>query len=204
MDHVSWPRPFQGRFLIYSWDLLCLTHIPNLKCLRLPAAMMWKATRNVKILRFEPPSGGLRGNVHGSSMAHWKARDGLPISANWTFVASYHCSGTMSGYWSSTNFRRTGVHVADLSHEKKSSRVMRWWLSRLSSRFGAKSSHERKPKWLPGLYNNKARSGRRVWHLVWKWMGSILTACGLHVAIIRWKFGPNNTDTSLSMFSTSF
>jgi len=45
------------------------------------------------------------------------------------------------------------VQVADLSHENfKSSRVMRWWLSRLSSRFGAKSSHERKPKWLPGLY----------------------------------------------------
>jgi len=28
---------------------------------------------------------------------------------------------------------------------------MRWWLSRLSSRFGAKSSRERKPKWLSGL-----------------------------------------------------
>ena len=44
------------------------------------------------------------------------------------------------------------VQIADLSHENfKSSRVMRWWLSRLSSRFGAKSSRERKPKWLPGL-----------------------------------------------------
>jgi len=45
------------------------------------------------------------------------------------------------------------VQVADLSHENfKSSRVMRWWLSRLSSRSGAKSSRERKPKWLPGLF----------------------------------------------------
>ena len=44
------------------------------------------------------------------------------------------------------------VQVADLSHKNfKSSRVMRWWLSRLSSRFGAKSSCEHKPKWLPGL-----------------------------------------------------
>jgi len=44
------------------------------------------------------------------------------------------------------------VQVADVSHENlKSSRVMRWWLSRLSSRFGAKSSRERKPKWLSGL-----------------------------------------------------
>ena len=51
------------------------------------------------------------------------------------------------------------VQVADLSHENfKSSRVMRWWLSRLSSRFGAKSSRERKPKWLPGLTRN-SRSG---------------------------------------------
>jgi len=32
---------------------------------------------------FVPPFGGLRGNVHGSSMARWKARGRLPISANW-------------------------------------------------------------------------------------------------------------------------
>ena len=36
-----------------------------------------------------PPFGGLRGNEHGSSMARWKARGRLPISANWTFFASY-------------------------------------------------------------------------------------------------------------------
>ena len=33
---------------------------------------------------------------------------------------------------------------------------MRWWHSRLWSRFGAKSSRERKPKWLPGLIPNVA------------------------------------------------
>ena len=31
---------------------------------------------------FVPPVGGLRGNVHGSSMARWKARGRLPISTN--------------------------------------------------------------------------------------------------------------------------
>ena len=31
---------------------------------------------------FVPPFGGLRGNVHGSSMARWKARDQLPIGDN--------------------------------------------------------------------------------------------------------------------------
>ena len=29
-----------------------------------------------------PPFGGLRANVHGSSMARWKARGRLPISAD--------------------------------------------------------------------------------------------------------------------------
>ena len=33
-----------------------------------------------KNFRFEPPFGGLRGNVHGSSMARWNARCRLPIS----------------------------------------------------------------------------------------------------------------------------
>ena len=65
----------------------------------------------------------------------------------------------LSGYWSKSlcskgvgHFQRRfqeemNVQVADLSHENfKSSRVMRWCFSRLSSCFGAKSSRERKPK----------------------------------------------------------
>jgi len=44
------------------------------------------------------------------------------------------------------------VQVADLGQENlKASRVIRWWLSRLSSRFGATPSRECKPKWLSGL-----------------------------------------------------
>ena len=34
---------------------------------------------------FVLPFGGLRGNVHGPSMARWKVRGRLPISANSTF-----------------------------------------------------------------------------------------------------------------------
>jgi len=34
---------------------------------------------------FVPPFGGLRGNVHGSSIARWKTCGRLPIGANWTF-----------------------------------------------------------------------------------------------------------------------
>jgi len=44
------------------------------------------------------------------------------------------------------------VQVANLSHENfKSSHEVVTYGSRLSSRFGAKSSRERKPKWLSGL-----------------------------------------------------
>ena len=41
-----------------------------------------KGNAKCKNSRFEPPFGGLRGNVHGSSMACWKARYRLPFSAN--------------------------------------------------------------------------------------------------------------------------
>ena len=47
---------------------------------------------------FVAPFGGLRGNVHGLSMARWKAHGRLPISANWTFFAGYHGWGAMSRY----------------------------------------------------------------------------------------------------------
>jgi len=40
--------------------------------------------------RFVPPFAGLRGNVHGPSMARWKARGRLPISANCNLFASSH------------------------------------------------------------------------------------------------------------------
>ena len=57
--------------------------------------------------RFVPPFAGLRGNVHSSSMARWKARDRLPISANWMF-ASFHGWDAMSGYWSKSWFSKGG------------------------------------------------------------------------------------------------
>ena len=41
-----------------------------------------KGNAKYKNFRFEPPFGGLRGNVHGSSMARWKARCRFPISHN--------------------------------------------------------------------------------------------------------------------------
>ena len=51
------------------------------------------------------PFGVLRVNVHGSSMARWKALGRLPIGDNWTFFASYHGWGAMSRYWSKLRCR---------------------------------------------------------------------------------------------------
>jgi len=57
---------------------------------------------------FVPPFGGLRGNVHGSSMARGKARGRLFIGDNWTFFASYHSWGAMSRYWSKFCYLKGG------------------------------------------------------------------------------------------------
>ena len=60
MVHVTWPHQFQGQFVnSVGWDLLWSTHIPNLKCLRLPAMKKWKAMPNVKILVLSHPLGDL-------------------------------------------------------------------------------------------------------------------------------------------------
>ena len=60
----------------------------------------WILLAKTAISRFCATLWGLRGKVHGSSMARWKARVRLPIGANWTFFASYHGWGAMSRYWS--------------------------------------------------------------------------------------------------------
>ena len=60
----------------------------------------WNLLNKIAKSRFVPPFGGLKSNVHGSSMARWKARCRLPISVNWTFFASFYGWGAMSKYWS--------------------------------------------------------------------------------------------------------
>jgi len=51
-------------------------------------------------LFFEPPFGGLRGNVRTSSIARLKARCQLPIRDNRTFFASSYGQDVISRYWS--------------------------------------------------------------------------------------------------------
>jgi len=55
--------------------------------------------RKSAVLRFwAPPPWALTGNVRWSSLAHWKARSGLPISVNWTFFARCYGWGAASEY----------------------------------------------------------------------------------------------------------
>ena len=77
---------------------------------------------------FVPPFGGLRGNVHGSSMARWKARGRLPIGDNWTFFASYHAWSAMSRYWSKLRCSKWGwVTLNENFKEKGASPTNEFW-----------------------------------------------------------------------------
>ena len=69
-----------------------------------------KGNAKCKNSRFEPPFEGLRGNVHGSSMARWKARCRLPISANWIFLAGSHGCSTIRRNLSKSAFSEKVGH----------------------------------------------------------------------------------------------
>jgi len=53
---------------------------------------------------FEPPFGGVRGNVRTSFIARWKARGRLPIRYNWAFFDSFYGWDVISGHWSKSAF----------------------------------------------------------------------------------------------------
>ena len=89
---------------------------------KLCSRLFWqnlKFTEKIAKSLFVPPFGGVRGNVHwhGSSMARWKARGWLPISANWTFFAISHGWGAMSGYWSKLCCLKGGWVTLRLEHK---------------------------------------------------------------------------------------
>ena len=92
-DHAH----FKDGLSSVGWNLLCSTHVPNLKCFRLPAT---------KKSRFEPALGNLGCNAQGSSrpMAQWKAHCRLPVSDDSTFFASSHGFGTIKRNLSQSAF----------------------------------------------------------------------------------------------------
>jgi len=91
-----------------SYNFAAGSFYTNKLCSRLFSTEVEFYWHKQRYLVFVPPFGGLRGNVHGLYMARWKARCRLPISANWTFFASYHGWGAMSRYWSKLRFLKGG------------------------------------------------------------------------------------------------
>jgi len=81
---MTWHRPFQGHFVTRKLGLAVAMFNSHIK-FEMPTITCneeMKGNAKYKKFRFEPPFGGLRGNVHGSSMVRWKARCRLPISDN--------------------------------------------------------------------------------------------------------------------------
>ena len=79
---MTWPRPFKGRFVICRLGFAVFNPHIKFEMSTITCNEEMKSNAKCKNFRFEPPFGGLRGNVHGSSMARWKASCRLPISDN--------------------------------------------------------------------------------------------------------------------------
>ena len=86
----QWPRPFQGQFVVRGLGLAMLNPHIKFEMSTITCNEEMKGNAKCENYRFEPPIGGLRGNVQGSFITRWKARGRLPISANWTFLVSSH------------------------------------------------------------------------------------------------------------------
>jgi len=68
MGYVTWPRPFQGNFVIHRLGLAMFHPHIKFEMFTITCNEKMKGKAKCKNFRFEPPFGGLRGNVHGSSM----------------------------------------------------------------------------------------------------------------------------------------
>jgi len=82
MAYVTWQRLCQGHFVIRRLGLAMFNPQIKFDMSMITCNEEMKGYAKCKNFRFEPPFGGLRSNVQGSSMAPWKARDRLPIGAN--------------------------------------------------------------------------------------------------------------------------
>ena len=74
--------PISGTFVIRRLGLAMFNPHIKSEMTTITCNEEMKDNGKCKNFRFEPPFGGLRGNVHGSSMACWKARCRLPIGDN--------------------------------------------------------------------------------------------------------------------------
>jgi len=109
MGYVTWPRPFQGRFVIRRLGFAMFN--PHIRVWNVYDYLQRRNEGNAKCKKklFWATIWGLKSNAQGSSMARWKARCRLPISDNWTFLASFHDCGTIKRNMSKSAFFSTGV-----------------------------------------------------------------------------------------------
>ena len=63
MGHVTWPRPFQGRFVICRLKLAMFNPRIKFEMSTITCNEKTKGNAKCKNSRFEPPFGGLRGNA---------------------------------------------------------------------------------------------------------------------------------------------
>jgi len=82
MGYMTWPRPFQAHFVIHRLGLAIFNPHIKFEMSTITCNKELKGHARCKNFRFEPLFGGLRGNIHGLSMARWKAHGRLPIGAN--------------------------------------------------------------------------------------------------------------------------
>ena len=86
-----------------------------------------KGHAKCKNSRFELSCGSLRRNVHGSSMARWKARGWLPIDANCIFLASSHGCGTIKRNLSKSAFFDGGGSLRAQILGRRTSHAIHLW-----------------------------------------------------------------------------
>jgi len=71
MGHVTWTRPFQGRFFIRRLELATFNPHIKFEMSTITCNEEIKGNAKCKNFCFEPPFAGLRCNVHGSSRGLW-------------------------------------------------------------------------------------------------------------------------------------
>jgi len=92
-------------------------HIKKL-CSRLFGSS-WILLAKTTKTRFVPPFGGLEGNMHGLSMARWKVRGRLAISANWTFSPALTAEALWANMVKTVVFERGGLLWEQISGGKR-------------------------------------------------------------------------------------
>ena len=83
MGYVTWPRPFQGHFVIRRLGRATFNPHIKFEMSTITCNEEMKGNAKCKNSRFKPPFGDLWVTyVHGSSIACWKVLGRLLISAN--------------------------------------------------------------------------------------------------------------------------